>query len=190
MKTLHYVLIAKHLPSDSKVSFFPTRELADIFFNSYVEPLLKICLDNELEEDEVYSFGQTKNIIRFDSGYDEDLDSVLGECNHYFHVNSIEVADDVDYYVADFSEWVDESLIDFFNKEEAVIKYNELVDAGIEMQNDTYSPDEAVNRHDQSTWGDDLFLETDNGDDGTTDAFFGFSDVFWTNRIGKIHLTK
>lgn len=191
MRELHYVLIAKHLPSDSEVSFFPTREQADAFFNSHVEPLLKVCIDNELEEDEVYSFGQTKNIVRFDSGYNEDLDSLLGECNHYYYVNSVKVGDDANYFVADFSEWVDESTIEFFNKETAIIKYNDMVDDTLEMMNNSRRDTEQVNRYDNTTWDDEddgtLFSETDNGD-GSTDAFFGFTDVYFTYRIGEIKI--
>jgi hypothetical protein len=189
MKQLHYVLIAKHLPSDSEVQFFPTREEADTYFNSCVQPLLKVCIDNELEEDEAYSYGQTNNIIRFDSGYDEELDSLLGECNHYYYVNSVEVADDVNYYVADFSEWVDESTIEFYNKETAIVKYNDMVDDVIESVNDRHRY--GVNRYDNNTWESDdngtLFSEADN-DDGSTDAFFGHTDVYFTFRIGEIKI--
>ena len=178
MKQLHYVLIAIHLPSDSEVYFFPTREQADAFFKSQVEHLLKVCIDNELEENEVYSYGQTKNTIRFDSGYDEDLDSFLGECNHYYHVDSIEVADDVNFFVAEFSEWVDESTIKFYNKETAIIKYNDMVDDCMKEMN-LYlrnGDDEDVT----------MFSEIYNTDDGSTDAFFGYTDVFFTLRIGEI----
>jgi hypothetical protein len=191
MKNLHYVLIAKHLPSDSEVSFFPTREQADAFFNSHVEPLLKVCIDNELEEDEVYSYGQTKNIIRFDSGYDEDLDSLLGECNHYYYVNSVEVADDVNYFVAELSEWVDESTIEFCNKQNAIIKYNDIVDDNLMMLNDSRRDEAFVLRYDNNTWEDEngtMFSEIDNADDGSTDAFFGYTDVYFIIRIGEIRM--
>ena len=188
MKQLHYVLIAKHLPSDSEVSFFPTREQADAFFNSCVEPLIKVCIDNELEEDEAYSYGQTKNIVRFDSGYDEELDGLLSECNHYYYVNSVEVADDVNTFIAEFSEWVDESTIEFFNKETAIIKYNDMVDDTLQIMNDSHRY--GVNRYDNTTWDGDngtLFSEIDN-EDGSTDAFFGFTEVYFTNRIGEIRM--
>jgi hypothetical protein len=191
MKQLHYVLIAKHLPSDSEVSFFPTREQADAFFNSHVEPLLKVCIDNELEEDEAYSYGQTKNIVRFDSGYDEELDGLLGECNHYYYVNSVEVADDVNYFVAELSEWVDESTIEFCNKQNAIIKYNTMVDDNLMMLNDYRRDENSVNRYDNSTWEDEngtIFSEIDNADDGSTDAFFGYTDVYFTIRIGEIRM--
>jgi hypothetical protein len=191
MKQLHYVLIAKHLPSDGEAHFFPTREQADAFFNSHVEPLLKVCIDNELEEDEAYSYGQTKNIIRFDSGYDEELDGLLGECNHYYYVNSVEVTDDVNYFVAELSEWVDESTIEFCNKQNAIIKYNDMVDDNLMMLNDYRRDENSVNRYDNSTWEDEngtIFSEIDNADDGSTDAFFGYTDVYFTIRIGEIRM--
>ena len=189
MKQLHYVLIVIHLPSDSEVYFFPTREQADAFFKSQVEHLLKVCIDNELEENEVYSYGQTKNTIRFDSGYDEDLDSFLGECNHYYHVDSIEVADDVNFFVAEFSEWVDESTIKFYNKETAIVKYNDMVDDCIKDMNLYRRNGYAINRYDNTTWDDEdetMFREINNADDGSTDAFFGYTDVYFTLRIGEI----
>jgi hypothetical protein len=188
MKVLHFVLIAKHLTGDSEVVFFPSRLKAERFFNIKVAPLLEICERNELEEDDAYSFGQTKNIVRFDSGYNEELDLALNECNHYYYLGQVEVEDDVDTYIADFSEWVDESTIEFYKKSDAIIKYNDKVDEGIVMSNDR-SMD--INRYDQSTWETEdngtVFSETDN-DDGSTDAFFGVTDVYWTYRIGKIEM--
>ena len=176
MKVLHFVLIAQHLTGDSKVVFFPSRLKAERFFQNAVTPLLEICERNNLEEDEAYSFGQTKDIVRFDSGYDEELDAKLGDSNHY-------------YYVAEFSEWVDESTISFHNREDALVKYHDLVDDSIiTLNNSPYHG--GVNRYDNSTWESEdgtLFQETDN-DDGSTDAFFGHTEVYYTYRIGKIEL--
>jgi hypothetical protein len=188
MKTLHFVLIAQHLTGDSSVHFFPTRAKAQRFFNNEVKPLLEICERNELEEDEVYLFEETKDSVRFNSGYDKELDSALGECNHYYHLATVEMVDDVDCYIADFSEWVDESIIKFYKKEDAVIKYNDMVDESIALMNDAGFE---VNRYDQNTWetkqNGTVFSETDN-DDGSTDAFFGYTDMYYTYRIGKIEM--
>jgi hypothetical protein len=188
MKTLHYVLIAQHLTGDSSVHFFPSRLKADRFYESKVKPLLEICHKNELEEDEVYIFGETKNSVRFNSGENEELDLALGECNHYYLVDSIEVEDDVDTYIADFSEWVDESTITFYKKADAIIKYNDMVDDSVEMLNNSGM---GVNRYNNTTWESEdngtMFSETDN-EDGSTDAFFGGTDVYWTYRIGKIEM--
>ena len=189
MKVLHFVLIAQQLTGDSKVVFFPSRLKAERFFQNEVAPLLEICERNNLEEDEAYSFGQTKDIVRFDSGYNEELDAKLGECNHYYYLGQVEVEDDVDCYIADFSEWVDESTISFHNREDALIKYHDLVDDSIIMLNN--SPyHNGVNRYDNSTWESEngtLFSEVDN-EDGSTDAFFGYAEVYYTYRIGKIEL--
>lgn len=190
MKVLHFVLIAQHLTGDSSVHFFPTRAKAQRFFDNKVKPLLEICERNELEEDEAYSFGQTKDYVRFDSGYDEELDEILGQCNHYYRVDSVEVADDVDCYIAEFSEWVDESVITFYPKAEAITTYNDMVDEGIEASSRYARCD--INRYDQSTWESEgegtMFQESDN-EDGSTDAFFGWDiDCYWTTRIGKIEM--
>jgi hypothetical protein len=185
MKVLHFVLIAKHLTGDSEVVFFPSHLRAECFFGSKVSPLLEICERNELEEDDAYSFGQTKNIVRFDSGYDEELDALLGECNHYYYLGQIEVDDDVTHYVADFSEWVDESTIEFFNEQKAKEVWDDKINDEIILaaEHDNIH----INRHDQSTWEDKdgmtLFMETN------SDAYFGTSsDLTWTFRIGKIEI--
>jgi len=119
------------------------------------------------------------------------LDGLLGECNHYYYVNSVEVADDVNTFIAEFSEWVDESTIEFFNKETAIIKYNDMVDDTLKIMNDKQRDNEVVNRYDNTTWETDdngtLFSEIDN-EDGSTDAFFGFTDVYFTYRIGEIRI--
>jgi hypothetical protein len=188
MKTLHFVLIAQHLTGDSSIHFFPSRSRANRFFNNKVKPLLEICERNELEEDEVYEFGETKDFVRFDSGYNDELDLALNECNHYYYVDSIEVEDDVDCYVAEFSENVDESGINFFKKEDAIIKYQDLIDESIILLNNRGL---GVNRYDNTTWecedNGTLFMETDK-EDGSTDAFFGHTDVYYTYRIGKIEM--
>jgi hypothetical protein len=190
MKVLHFVLIAKHLTGDSKVVFFPSRLTAERFFQIKVTPLLEICYRNGLAEDEAYSFGQTQDIVRFDSGYDEELDALLGECNNYYYLGQIEVEVDVTHYVADFSEWVDESTIEFFTEEKAKEVWNDKVDNEIIVAAEHENIH--INRYDQSTWeakdGMTLFMET-HYSDMYSDAYFGVSsDLTWTFRIGKIEL--
>jgi hypothetical protein len=185
-KQIHYLIIATHLPSDSEVLFFPTAEKAKAEFQKRTQPLLAI---EGLEEDTDYY--ETDNGIRFYSGNNEELSAELGDVDHYFEVDTVQVHHDCKYYVALFSEWVDESMINFCYKDESVNLYNDMVNGAIKEHNQMRS-DKLINRHDQSTWEDDevtLFSETDNGD-GSTDAFFGVSDVYWTYRIGKVILTK
>lgn len=185
MRVLHFVLNAKHLTGDSEVVFFPSRLRAERYFNSKVSPLLEICERNDLEEDEVYSFGQTTDIVRFDSGYDDELDAALGEVNQYFYLGQAEVEDDVTHYVAEFSEWVDESTIEFFNEQKAKEVWNDKIDNEINA-----TPYHKIDRNDDSTWEDEggmtLFLETDYSDI-YSDAYFGTSsDLTFTYRIGMI----
>jgi hypothetical protein len=188
MKQLHYVLIAQHLTGDSSVHFFPTSAKAQRFFDNKVTPLLEICYKNKLEEDDVYSFGQTKNIVRFDIGYNDELDALLGECNHYYRLDTIEVDDDVTHYVAEFSEWVDESNIKFFTENEAREVWNDKVDDSIVIA--SHHERCEINRYNQDTWESDgvtVFQQTD--EDNHSDAYFGFStDFTWTYRIGKIEM--
>lgn len=194
MKQLHYVLIAKHLTGDSEVQFFETRKEAVRCFKGLTKPLLDICMKNELEEDEAYSFGQTRDIVRFDSGYDEDLDKALGECNHYYCMGVVEVNEDVTHYVAEFSEWVDESTIRFFTEEKAKEVWNDMIDDDIEKAESYHNL--KINRYDQTTWEDKsgmtLFQESHYTDTRFTnnsysDVYVGYSSEYtWTYRIGKI----
>ena len=181
-KQIHYLLIATHLPSDSKVLFFKTVDEAKAEFKKRTQELFAV---DGLEEDNDY-WMEDEWAVRFNSGNNEELGAILEEVDHYFKVGTQDVEDDCDFYVADFSEYVDESCITFFNRENAVIAYNDMVESALAIEGD-------VNRYDQTTWEDEsgvtLFSETDN-DDGSTDAFFGMNDIYWTYRIGKVILTK
>jgi len=181
-KQIHYLLIATHLPSDSKVLFFKTVDEAKAEFKKRTQDLFAV---DGLEEDNDY-WMEDEWAVRFNSGNNEELGAILEEVDHYFKVGTQDVEDDCDFYVTDFSEYVDESRITFFNRENAVIAYNDLVESALAIEGD-------VNRYDQTTWEDEsgvtLFSETDN-DDGSTDAFFGMNDIYWTYRIGKVILTK
>ena len=181
-KQIHYLIIATHLPSDSKVLFFKTVDEAKAEFKKRTQDLFAV---DGLEEDNDY-WMEDEWAVRFNSGNNEELGAILEEVDHYFKVGTQDVEDDCDFYVTDFSEYVDESRITFFNRENAVIAYNDLVESALAIEGD-------VNRYDQTTWEDEsgvtLFSETDN-DDGSTDAFFGMNDIYWTYRIGKVILTK
>lgn len=187
MKQVHYLMVATHLPSDSELHFFKTREEAQAEFQKRTQEIF--ALDDNLEEDLDF-WCDDEDSVRFNCGNNEKLSSFLGDVDHYFEVKTVPVPDDAECYVADFSEHVDESHVKFYNKETALVVWNDMVDEGIGMHNQIMDR-ETVNRYDQTTWEDEdygtQFSETDN-EDGSTDAFFGFSDVYWTYRIGKINL--
>jgi hypothetical protein len=190
MKTLYFVMIAQHLTGDSEVVFFPSRLRAERYFQNKVTPLLEICERNELEEDEVYLFGQTKDIVRFNVGYDSELDAALNECNHYYYLGQVDVDDDVTHYVADFSDWVDESTIEFFNEERAKEVWNDKIEEELNLAAELHGIE--IDRYHQDTWenkeGMTLFQET-HYSDMHSDAYFGFSnDCTWTFRVGKIEM--
>jgi hypothetical protein len=188
-KQIHYLIIATHLPSDSEVLFFPTVEEAKAEFQKRTQELF--ALDENLEEDLDY-WCEDEWAVRFNAGNNEALSNFLGDVDHYFKVGTQDVEDDCEYYVADFSEHVDEVRLKFFNKDNAIVTYNDMVDEGIAIQHTHHRNQDGINRYDQSTWEDEdygtLFSESDNSD-GSTDAFFGYSDVYWTYRIGKVTLT-
>lgn len=154
-KQIHYLLIATHLPSDSEILFFKTVDEAKAEFKKRTQELFAV---DGLEEDNDY-WMEDEWAVRFNSGNNEELGAMLEEVDRYFKVGTQDVEDDCDFYVADFSEYVDESRITFFNRENAVIAYNDLVESALAIEGD-------VNRYDQTTWEDEsgvtLFSETDN----------------------------
>jgi len=188
MKQVNYLMIATHLPSDSQIIFFNTFDEAKAEFKRQTDELFAIGED--LQEDVDY-FIDYEYAVRFNTGNNERLTSFLEDVDHYFEVGSKEVKDDVDYFIADFSQSVDESNVVFYNKDEAKLIWNDMVDQSIETQSAGYSNQENINRYDCETWEDDdygtLFSESNN-EDGSTDAFFGFSDICWTYRIGEIKI--
>ena len=178
-------MVATHLPSDSELIFFKTVEEAKAEFKKRTQELFEL---DGLEEDIDYSI-EDEYAVRFNSGENEELSALLEDVNHYFKVGTQDVQDDCEYYIAEFSEWVDESSIEFFNKEQAIIKYNDMVDDNLMMMNDSRMYEDGVNRYDNNTWEDEngtIFSEIDNADDGSTDAFFGHNDVYFTIRISEI----
>jgi hypothetical protein len=186
-KQIHYLIIATHLPSDSEVLFFPTVEEAKVEFKKRTQALFAV---DGLEEDDDYWI-EDEWAVRFNSGNNQALSAILEEVDRYFKVGTQDVEDDCECYIADFSEHVDEVTITFFNKADAVNAYNNMVNGSIAVHNEC--SDKTIDRQNESTWEDEdygtLFTETDN-EDGSTDAFFGFSDIYWTYRIGKVTLTN
>ena len=184
-KQIHYLIIATHLPSDSEVVFYDKVEDAKAEFQKRTQEIF--ALDSNLE-DEVDFWCEDDWAVRFNAGNNEALSNFLGDVDHYFKVGTQDVEDDCTHYVADFSEYVDECNIKFFNKQTAIETYNDMIDEGISMQHNNRNQN-PVSRYDQDTWEDEdygtLFMETDNSD-GSSDAFFGFSYVYWTYRIGEV----
>lgn len=188
MKTINYLMISTHLPSDSQIMFFNTFEEAKAEFKKQTDELFS--LDENLEEDTDY-FKESEYAIRFNAGNNESLTNFLEDVDHYFYAGSIEVEDNVNYYVADFSQSVDDSKVLFYNIDEAKTIWNNMVNDAIEMQSSIYRNQEVVSRYDSETWEDEdygtLFSESIN-EDGSIDAFFGFTDIYWTYRIGEIKI--
>jgi hypothetical protein len=173
-------MIATHLPSDSELIFFKTVEEAKAEFQKRVDILFAM---DGLEQYIDYSI-EDEYAVRFNAGNNEELSGYLEDVDHYFKVGTQDVEDDADYYIANFDEHVDDSYVKFYNKENVVIIYNDMVDNALEGNN------KGINRYDNTTWEDKndlLFKETDNKD-GSTDAFFGFMFIYWVYRIGKVNI--
>ena len=189
MKPLYYLIITRELTGDSEVLFYPTLQDAIDAYNLQTAPMLRVCLKNELEQDEVFNFEEdNKNAVRFNAGYDEDLDLVLGQTNTHFAVGIKEVDDNITHYIANFSDYVDESTIQFYPNASARIVYDSMVEDCLEMFNDrTGKRDGIIDRNDITTWtpkdSHNLFDE----DEERTEAYFGYySDNCNTLRIGEI----
>ena len=192
MKTLHYILIARHLTGDSEVLFFPTAEKAADHYDGLVKPITTLCVSEHLDEDVFYKCNtDSKGVIvgwRFNSGENDALDELLSDdCNHYYELGQVEVDDDVTHYVVQFSEWVDDTDIRFYNERQALQSLTELVNEGIQMCEDYEG--HKIDRADCSTWnnseGMTLFSETSNTH--LIDVYFGYGDTTSTVRFGNIH---
>ena len=184
MKLIHYVLIAKTLTGDSEVKFFDKEFKAKEYFRERTEPLLAICREEGLEEDDVYYEGENRQSWRFNAGESEALDAELGECNTYIAWATVEVNDDVTHYFAEYSDWVDDSSITFYNETDARIFYESSV---MDALDTAEYQDVYIDRADTKTWQVDgqptYFTENET----KTEAFFGFdSDMYWTVVLGEL----
>lgn len=189
-KQLNYLLIAEGLTGDSKVYFYATPELAEKAFKIQTEPLIKACIDGGADEEEENVFYSLKDgkAWRFNTGELDELDKLLNECNLYIEWGIATVDNDVTHYIAEFSEWVDESTISFYTKDTSTIRYNDLIDEGITIAAEHH--DIHINRYDQSTWvheGNTVFSEPIDTSVNHTDVFFGYNqDTYYTIRCGEI----
>jgi len=129
-KQIHYLIIATRLPSDSEVIFYDKVEDAQAEFQKRTQEIF--ALDENLEE-EVDFWCEDSWAVRFNAGNNEALSNFLGDVDHYFKVGTQDVANDCTHYVVDFSEYVDECTIKFFNKQTAIETYNDMIDEGISM---------------------------------------------------------
>ena len=195
-KQLNYLMVAEQLTGDSRVMFFTTPELAKQGFDNITQPLIKIWADMgcnpHYDDDDVFYSVKDGKGIRFNSGQLEELDELIGHTNVYYEWGTVDVADDVTHYVAQFSEWVDESDIDFYTKDTAVIRHNSLIDEGLQIAEDHHGY--IIDRNDQSTWENaergTLFSEDVHTSPNHIDTFFGYSDVYYTIRRGEIKIEE
>ena len=179
MRTLHYLLIAKELTGDSEVLFFKSAIDAKEKFDELTKPLIDICSHDNSLKDDVCEFGF--NTARFNGGYNSELDSYLNASNHRYTVDSIEVADDITHYLCVFLDFVDDSFISFYNKNDAKIAYNETVDEYVSYQR-------LIDKNDKETWKneetDEILFEELIKDDMLN--CFVFTENYVTIRSGKI----
>ena len=180
MKKVIYLIITRELTGDSEVLFFPNVEKGVKEFQRQIAPMLEACLANNISSDE---YDVSAFDARFNGCVHDDLDGAIGiNSNINFELLVAEVNDNVTHYLVDFSDYVNESRIEFFPEASAKITYDITVK---EILDDSRT---GIDRLDKSTWegenGELLFKENKK----KTEAFFGFGDnnSFNTIRLGKI----
>lgn len=194
MKVLHYVMICSELTGDGEVHVYTTAQAALEHYDDCVQPILQICHNNEIEIDgdiaTEYIYGSNRRAHRFNAGEHDALDVVIGETNVYYEIGEVTVQDDVTAYVAQFSQWVDESDVTFCTPDEAAKKYEELVKECIE--NAEVYDGIRIDRKDKPTWdnSEGMTLFSEENDGLTQDAYFGHDDPTFTIRLGSFGLTE
>lgn len=187
MKTINYLMIATHLPSDSQILFFNTYDEAMEEFKKQTEGLLSL---EDLSEDDYHIVDDYA--IRFNAGNHMELSNMLGDVDHFFKLGTIDVDDSCTHYICDFSEFTDESTVEFYSKSDAKYILMDMVDKAISEQHLLFKDQVKIDKYDINTWTDvegDLFNhKIINGN--TEDFFFGYNGIYWTYRIGLIELPK
>lgn len=189
-KQINYLLIAEELTGDSTVKFFPTPELAEKAFKKHTNPLIQTCIDagaDENNEDVFYSLKDGK-AYRFNYGILDELDDQLNECNQYVEWNTITVNNDVTHYIAQFSEWVDDSSINFYPQQTSIISLHSLINEQISIAKEHHNI--TIDPQNSKTWknteGQTLYLESTDFVKNQANIFFGYSDVYLTIQHGQI----
>lgn len=179
-------MICSELTGDSSVHVYPTEQAALEHFDDCVQPILQICLKNniELDGDAVTEYHHSKGrAFRFNAGIHEALDEINGEANMYYKLGRVTgVDDDVTHYLAQFSQWVDESTVDFYNEKDTNHLYESLVQEGIDDA--AHYDGIVIERHDKNN----AFAETTDG--VSTEVYFGVSEPTMTIRKGTFGLPE
>ncbi len=202
-RNINYLLIAEPLTGDSKVMFYKTKREAKSAFNRLTKPFLKVCNKlpkypfNLVEENDAVEYKEIANGqgMRFNLERSDELDELLGGIgNKYFEWGSVKANKNITHYFAEFSEWVDDSYILFFNAQDAQNKYETAVTEGIINLNDKQDIDkltrykEKVKRYEPDTWettdGQTVFEESELNNK----AFFGFNLFYYTVQYNTIEL--
>lgn len=202
-RNIYYVMSCSQLTGDSTVKFFIDQQSMIKYYDSLVNPFFK-CIDvNNLQELEgiafFYNHPQLGSLekwggFRVNTGEQDYLDELLGESNiyHQWGIEELEITTQQPCYLAIFSEYVDESQINFYNHNIASFKYNEAVTDHISMANEQYGCE--IGRHDNTTWnlenGEILFSEDFTDYHNTTSAYFNYDNISETVRMGNIAISE
>ena len=129
-KTIFYIIIARHLTGDSEVLFFNNSDERNEKFIELTHPLISYCMEHNLDEDvmETTDNGFEPVAYRFNCGENTKLDRMLKENTTWFAKGERVINNDCTHYVAEFSEWVDETTIKFFTEKEAQTYYEDMVE--------------------------------------------------------------
>lgn len=198
-KNVYYLMTCYHLTGDSDVKFFASKDQMHRAYEAVVNPILKALTTHNLldEEDDLWNYTNSNNPndttwggFRLNGGQNEMMDDLFTAdgVNVYYQwgIVEVEITTDQLYYVVRFSEYVDESTIEFVQGLPLThSKYNEYVTEHLDIAR--MHEGWTIDRDDKTTWkseerGDDLFIENEE----MNDAYFGYMDVSETIRWGKV----
>lgn len=207
---IYYVMTCYHLTGDSTVKFYASEAQMRRAYEAIVRPIVCVIKNNELEdlEGETWYSIEDTNIpatfggFRVNGGENEILDELVTPegVNVYYQWGIAEVPlakvgielvtpDDIRYF-ASFSEYVDESTIQFCHVFDAQSFYNNTITEHFDLASTRNNFH--IDRNDKDTWfsdDDDNFgRELFNENDDKTDAYFGYCDVTETIRYGRIEM--
>lgn len=200
-KTVYYLMTCYHLTGDSEVKFFSSKDAMNRAYEALVNPILKALTTHNLldEEDDLWNYANSNNPndttwggFRLNGGQNEIMDELFTHdgVNVYYQwgMIDVEITTDILYYICRFSEYVDESTIELVRGLGlAQSKYDEYVTEHLDIAR--MHEGWTIDRTDKDTWASSVMHGTlfdEQETNGYKQAFFGYSDVTETIRLGDV----
>lgn len=162
-KNVYYLMTCFHLTGDSDVKFFASEAQMQKAYEDLVNPIVNAIFEHNLQdqEDDLWYHVVSENSVptwggfRLNGGQNEIMDDLFTNdgVNVYYQWgrDEVQITTDKLYYIARFSEHVDESEIQFVNGLGlAASKYNEAVTEHLDIARMHHGW--AIDRTDKETW--------------------------------------